>query len=92
MNKGIKIYTYVFPCGQVFVGRTIRTLDYVHNYHKRCKISPIHDALKKLSHVYPKLESTIPLGTPLNEIYKIQRKIVYRYTTDPAKIINTNIK
>ena len=91
-KKGIKIYSYVFPYGQIYIGRTIRTLNYVHDYHKRCKISPIHDALQRLSQVYPKLESTIPFSTKLDEIYKIQRKIAYKYTTDPLKIINTNIR
>ena len=81
-KKGIKIYSYVFPCGQIYIGRTIRTLNYVHDYHKRCKISPIHDGLQRLSHVYPKLD----------EIYKFQRKIAYKYTSDPLKIINTNIR
>ena len=88
----VKIYTYHFPDGKVYIGYTSRSLQERHEDHKRCTISSVYKRLKTNEEVLPKYEETVEVDIDSDEIYKIQRKILDTYTTDTKQILNRNLK
>ena len=91
-NREVKIYTYKFDDGKIYVGFTSRGLEDRHQEHKRCSISSIYQFLNTYEEVLPKYEKTVEVDINSNEIYKIQRKILDTYTTDTNQILNKNLK
>ena len=89
--REVKIYTYHFPDGKIYIGYTSRSLQERHKAHKRCSISPIYKCLNS-EKTQPKHEKTVTVDIDSNEIYKIQRKILDTYTTDTKQILNKNLK
>ena len=89
--RKVKIYTYHFPDGKVYIGYTSRSLQERHHAHKRCSISPIYKCLNTHEEVLPKYEKTVEVDIDSDEIYKIQRKILDKYTTDTNQILNPNL-
>ena len=90
-TREVKIYTYHFPDGKVYVGYTSAGLDHRHREHKRCSISPIYEYLKTHEEVLPKYEKTVEVNIDEPEIYNIQREILDKYTSDTNKILNKNL-
>ena len=90
--REVKIYTYKFPNKKIYIGFTSRGLDDRHQEHKRCSISSIYKCLNTHEEVLPKYEKTVTVDIDSNEIYKIQRKILDKYTTDTNQILNKNLK
>ena len=93
--KKIKIYTYHFPDGKIYIGYTTGDLKFRHNQHKRIRhVSPITKYLNNPeTEVNPKYETTVTLDLYDNDnkLYKIQRKILDTYTTDTNQILHRNL-
>ena len=90
----VQIYTYHFPDGKIYIGFTSASLKFHENEHKTVRsISPIKKYLTSgEKYEGPILEKTVTLDIYDDELYKIQRKILDKYTNDTTKIINKNLK
>ena len=87
----VEIYTYKFSDGKIYIGYTSYGLESRHKQHKIHCISPIYQYLKN-EEIFPNHEETVTVDLDSGELYKIQRKILDRYTTDVDRILNTNLK
>ena len=90
--RKVKIYTYHFPDGKLYIGFTSRSLEDRHKEHKRCSISTIFKRLITYKEVLPKYEKTVEVDIDGDEIYKIQRKILDKYNVNTDQILNENLK
>ena len=90
----VQIYTYKFPDGKIYIGYTTEGLKFRHNQHKRIRsVSPITKFLNNNEpYEGPTHEKTVKVNLYGNEIYKIQRKLLDKYTTDTKQILNRNLK
>ena len=92
-KRKLHIYTYKFSDGKIFIGYTINEdLSHIHYLHKIHR-SPIAKYLySNEPYEGPTHETTVELEIDSDEIYKIQRKILDKYTTDTKQILNRNLK
>ena len=92
--QNVKIYTYRFSDGKVYIGFTSGPLEFRHHQHKiHSNISPISKFLNSEEpYEGPTHETTVEVNKDSDEIYKIQRKILDTYTTDTKQILNRNLK
>ena len=88
--KEVEIYTYKFSDGKIYIGYA-SDLHIRHYQHKIHCISPIYQYLKN-EEIFPNHEKTVTVDLDSGNLYKIQRKILDRYTTDVNQILNTNLK
>ena len=90
--KEVQIYTYKFPNGKIYIGYTSYGLEYVDNFHKSFSVSPICQYLNNPeTYVKPNEEIKVTVNVYGDEIHKIQRKILDKYTTDTTQILNKNL-
>ena len=87
----VEIYTYKFSDGKIYIGYTSHGLESRHNQHKTRSISPIYQYLNT-EEIFPNHEETVTVDLDSGNLYKIQRKILDRYTTNVNQILNTNLK
>ena len=91
--QDVKIYTYRFFDGKIYIGYSIGGLELKHHLHKTHSISPLYRRLNNPeTEVYPKYEKTVNVEIESDEFYKIQREILDTYTNDTNQILNTNLK
>ena len=94
-KRKFHIYTYKFSDGKIYIGySTTGDLNYSHYLHKiHRSISPIGKYLySNEPYEGPTHETTVEVDIDSDEIYKIQRKILDKYTTDTKQILNRNLK
>ena len=90
--KEVQIYTYKFPNGKIYIGYTSRGLDWIHRCHKHRIVTPVTQYLNNPEQcVEPIEEKKVTIDVNGNDIYKIEREILDKYTTDTSKILNKNL-
>ena len=90
--KEVQIYSYKFPDGKIFIGYTSYDLQDFHKGHKFFPASPLCQYLNNPEiHTLPTYEETVTVDVYGDEIYKILRKILDKYTNDTTQILNKNL-
>ena len=90
--REVQIYTYKFPDGKIYIGYTSHGLDYAHKCHQFFSASPICQYLNNPeTYVEPKEEQKVTVDVYGDDIYKFERKILDKYTTDTTQILNKNL-
>ena len=90
--REVQIYTYKFPDGKIYIGYTCYGLENSDKDHKFFPASPICQYLNNPeTYVKPKEEKKVIVDVYGDEIYKIERKILDKYTSDTTQILNKNL-
>ena len=90
--RKVQIYTYQFPDGKIYIGYTSHGLENAHKDHKFFPASPICQYLNDPeTHTLPKYEKTVTVDPYGDEIYKYEREILDKYTSDTTQILNKNL-
>ena len=91
--REVQIYTYKFPDGKIYIGYTSYGLDYAYKDDKFFSASPVCQYLNNPeTDIKPTEEQKVTVDVYGDDIYKFERKILDKYTTDTTQILNKNLK
>ena len=93
--KEVQIYLYHFPdVDKFYIGFTSKDLKHAHKLHKSLWVDPLYSYLndEKYQDIVPTFELSVTVDVYGDDIYKLQRKILDKYTTDVSKILNENLE